>query len=83
MQDIIRNDAISKDSFINVLIEECDKLIEENPTSIFPYITKGDLYASTSRFKQARETYEKVLDIAPLNAMVRSKLESLDHKNSP
>ena len=67
-----------KVSFVEGLILECNRVIEANPGNAFPYITKGDLLEIQSKRREARETYRKALEIAPLNRTARKRLESLD-----
>lgn len=80
--EAIINHSIPKEKFIDNLIELCDGLIAAIPKAAAYYIAKGDLYLGTSRFRDAAEAYEKAAQIAPFNADLREKIESLNRRRN-
>jgi len=72
---LIMNYSFPKDHFLYDLVETCNRLIAGNPKDIRPYIAKGDLYTGRFRFKEAKEAYEKAIQIAPFNSTAREKMK--------
>lgn len=72
---LIMKYSFPKGYFLYALIEACNKLIADNPKDIRPYIAKGDLYTGRFRFKEAKEAYEKAIQIVPFNSTAREKMK--------
>jgi hypothetical protein len=77
---IIKINAFPKYYFITILIDQYKTIIRVKPTFIQAYIAMSDLYIMLNRFQEAREGYEKVLQIAPFNNKAREMLKLLDMK---
>ncbi|MBI4691396.1 MAG: tetratricopeptide repeat protein, partial [Nitrospirae bacterium] len=75
---VVHTYSIPKDIFVVYLFRMLDNAIKGTPKNFFLYLAKADLYYSQSRFKEAKEEYEKVLKINPFNTFARKKLESID-----
>lgn len=75
---VLRKHAIPKDYFIEILIEGCNSLIKIKPNNFQFYMAKGDLNMFRGNFKEAKEGYKKVLELAPYYALPRQKLQSIE-----
>ncbi|MDH4230469.1 MAG: hypothetical protein OEW04_00385 [Nitrospirota bacterium] len=71
---VLRDYAIPKDHFIDILIGACDFRIKTNPNDFRPYIARSDLYMFKGYYDEARKGYDKALKIAPFNPVLRNRL---------
>lgn len=72
--DVILKRGIAKGVLMDGLLREADKKILANPRNVTAYIVKGELYLLRTNFKEAKESYEKALKIAPLNPIAINKI---------
>lgn len=80
--DVVKRYAISKDYLIIYFFDICNRQIAANPNNIAAYITEGDLFMATSRVNEARQAYEKALQIMPFNTTAAEKLKLLDIRST-
>ena len=78
--DVVYKYVISKDDLFNYFIMICDRQIAYYPDNVDAYITEGDLFMAASRVSEAKQAYEKALQIMPLNITAAEKLKLLDMK---
>jgi hypothetical protein len=64
--------------FLNNLFFTIDLSIMINPYDFRLYITKGDLLVGQNMLNEARQAYEKALEIVPFNIAVRRRLNMLN-----
>ncbi|MGC2062929.1 MAG: hypothetical protein WA610_08115 [Thermodesulfovibrionales bacterium] len=78
-EQVIRKYSIPKDYLMNALIGLYDRLIATYPDDwkASLYITKGDLHLSQGDASRAVGSYEKAVELAPLNVIAKDRLNIL------
>lgn len=80
---IIRAELQRVDTYFQALILFADRAVQYDPTNVEGLLTVAGLYASTSQWDLAVETYQRVLQIDPSNAEAQQRLDALMQQVSP
>ncbi|HTP04711.1 MAG TPA: tetratricopeptide repeat protein, partial [Nitrospirota bacterium] len=68
---------IPRDDFVKGMMELIDDMIKTTQRPFYLYITKGDLYRFTGQFEEAKDAYQKSLELFPFNPAAKKRLQSL------
>lgn len=77
---IISRYGIPKNMFVTGMAAIADSLIKRRAYNLFTIIGKGDLFMSSGRFSEAKETYETALRLFPGNEKAKSRLKELNNR---
>ena len=71
---------LKKEYFGQHMLFMVDKHIESYPNEATFYVAQGDVCKSMNRYAEAREAYEKALQIMPFNRIAKERLRLLNGK---
>ncbi len=75
---VLRYYSVPKNLFVMALINQYTSITEVRPDLIQAQLAVSDLYTAIERYSEARDSYRKVLRVAPFNTHAAKRLEILD-----